>query len=205
MQPVNELQHHVVSPRYVLARTLQLDIAYDVSQYELVEFLDCTHLNMPCSEDTSIKLLNEHIGKQRLQLRQQHIALDGHKLCLIQPADVDAVIDMYIAAGKTPLPAEIRLSILSHAGNGPGPHKQRNLHQPEEWLREELSAGQEERDPYWARPWPSALALGRYILEHRQYVQGRSVCEVGAGLGIATIAALLAGQLPLPAIARTTP
>lgn len=135
LQPVNALQHQVVSPRYIPARTLHLDIASNVSQLELVEFPDCPHISMPCSEDTSVKLLNEHIGKQRLQLRQQHIALDGHDLCLIEPADVDAVIDMYIAAGKTPSPAEIRLSILSHAGNGPGPHKQRSLHQPESWLK----------------------------------------------------------------------
>ena len=57
-----------------------------------------------------------------------------------------------------------------------------------------VPAGQEERDPYWARPWPSALALGRYILERPHCAQGRTVCEVGAGLGIGSIAALLAGQ-----------
>ena len=56
-----------------------------------------------------------------------------------------------------------------------------------------MAAGQEERDPYWARPWPSAMALGRYILERPHCARGRSVCEVGAGLGIASIAALLAG------------
>ena len=56
-----------------------------------------------------------------------------------------------------------------------------------------VAAGQEERDPYWARPWPSAMALGRHILERPHCARGRSVCEVGAGLGIASIAALLAG------------
>ena len=55
-------------------------------------------------------------------------------------------------------------------------------------------------DPYWARPWPSALALGRYLLDNPHHAQGRSVCEVGAGLGIASITALLAGRMRLPAL-----
>lgn len=56
---------------------------------------------LPCREDTLAVLLDDSIGRQHLQLRKQHIALGDHELCLIQPADVDAVIDMYLAAGMS--------------------------------------------------------------------------------------------------------
>ena len=52
-----------------------------------------------CSEDSSSKLLDEYIGQERLRLKAQRISLGRHNLCLIEPADVDAVIDMYIAKG----------------------------------------------------------------------------------------------------------
>lgn len=57
-------------------------------------------------------------------------------------------------------------------------------------------AGQMDRDPYWSRPWPSAVALAKLILQQPSIVAGRRVCEVGAGLGIASIAAVLAGADP---------
>ncbi len=53
-----------------------------------------------------------------------------------------------------------------------------------------------DRDPYWSRPWPSAVALAKLILQQPSIVAGRRVCEVGAGLGIASIAAVLAGADP---------
>lgn len=42
-------------------------------------------------------------------------------------------------------------------------------------------AGQLERDPYWSRPWPSAIALARRILQQPTLVAGRHLCEIGAG------------------------
>ncbi len=60
-----------------------------------------------------------------------------------------------------------------------------------------MRAGQMDRDPYWSRPWPSAVALAKLILQQPSIVSGRRVCEVGAGLGIASISAALAGaELP---------
>ena len=53
--------------------------------------------------------------------------------------------------------------------------------------------GQEERDPYWSRPWPAALVMAATILARPELVCGKHVCEIGAGLGIAGIAAALAG------------
>ena len=57
--------------------------------------------SLHCSEDGSSKLLDKYIGQHRLQLREQRISLSQHELCLIEPADVDAVMDMYISAGNT--------------------------------------------------------------------------------------------------------
>ena len=53
--------------------------------------------------------------------------------------------------------------------------------------------GQEEADPYWSRPWPSAAALAAELLRRPELVAGRRAVEVGAGLGVASIAAALAG------------
>jgi methyltransferase-like protein 23 len=38
--------------------------------------------------------------------------------------------------------------------------------------------------PYWARVWPSALALTEWLQVHPEYVSGKSVLEVGAGIGL---------------------
>ena len=55
------------------------------------------------------------------------------------------------------------------------------------------AAGQEEKDPYWARPWPSAVALAALLLQRPELVAGKRVAELGAGLGLAGIAAAMAG------------
>ncbi|KAK9842869.1 hypothetical protein WJX74_003682 [Apatococcus lobatus] len=86
-----------------------------------------------------------------LKLMQQRLQLDHLDLQLIVPHDVDAVMDMYINAGR------------------------------------------EDLDPYWARPWPSAAALAEKLIALPHLVKGRRVCDLGAGLGIAGIAAALAG------------
>lgn len=62
-----------------------------------------------------------------------------------------------------------------------------------------LGTEQWDRDPYWCRPWPAAVALAKQLLLRPELVRGRRVCEVGAGLGIAGIAAAMAGaQFYLP-------
>jgi predicted nicotinamide N-methyase len=47
--------------------------------------------------------------------------------------------------------------------------------------------------PFWAELWPSSIGLARYILENRTRFKGKSLLELGAGLGLAGIAAKLAG------------
>lgn len=48
-------------------------------------------------------------------------------------------------------------------------------------------------DPYWTRVWPSAVALAHQLLKRPELVRGCSVADLGAGLGVAGLAAALAG------------
>lgn len=50
-----------------------------------------------------------------------------------------------------------------------------------------------ESDPYWAALWPSALAVSKYVGNTPSVVKGRGVCDLGAGLGLAGLAACAAG------------
>ncbi|MEW5316990.1 MAG: hypothetical protein WDW38_008325 [Sanguina aurantia] len=56
-----------------------------------------------------------------------------------------------------------------------------------------IDKGCTESDPYWARAWPSAVALATQILQRPELVRGARVVELGAGLGLAGMAALRAG------------
>lgn len=47
--------------------------------------------------------------------------------------------------------------------------------------------------PYWAFAWPGGQALARYVLDHAATVSGKSVLDIGAGSGIASIASAMAG------------
>ena len=50
--------------------------------------------------------------------------------------------------------------------------------------------------PYWAKLWPSALALGSYIAGHPQLIVGKKVLELAAGLGLpGIVAAHLASEV----------
>jgi predicted nicotinamide N-methyase len=53
--------------------------------------------------------------------------------------------------------------------------------------------GCEDGDPYWARVWPSAVALAECLLARPELVKGKRVADVGAGLGVGGLAAALAG------------
>lgn len=56
-----------------------------------------------------------------------------------------------------------------------------------------LLPDQGDRDPYWCRLWPSAVALAQLMLQQPELIRGKRVCEIGSGLGLAGIAAALAG------------
>jgi len=69
-----------------------------------------------------------------------------------------------------------------------------SVHQPERLL-ETISAAEflrDERLPYWAELWTSAIVLAERILGDTA-LQGKSVLELGCGLGLAGIAAARAG------------
>jgi predicted nicotinamide N-methyase len=46
---------------------------------------------------------------------------------------------------------------------------------------------EDERLPYWAELWPSAIALSRFILNNSNLIEGKSILELGCGLGLTTL------------------
>ena len=58
---------------------------------------------------------------------------------------------------------------------------------------EEVLAAAHVPPPYWAFAWAGGQALARYLLDHAGVVAARRVLDVGAGGGLAAIAALKAG------------
>jgi predicted nicotinamide N-methyase len=63
------------------------------------------------------------------------------------------------------------------------------------WQRLEAEAGQTLPPPYWAFVWPGSHALARLVLDQPELVAGRRVLDVGAGGGLAAIAAMRAGAV----------
>jgi predicted nicotinamide N-methyase len=66
-----------------------------------------------------------------------------------------------------------------------------------------IAADMPDRDPYWCEPWPSAVAMSAELLQRPQLVAGKRVCELGCGLGLAGLAAAMAGGCALKALCRT--
>ena len=57
----------------------------------------------------------------------------------------------------------------------------------------ELDRAGEKFQPFWAFAWPGGQALARYILDAPDIVRGQRVVDIGAGSGMAAIAAMRAG------------
>lgn len=53
--------------------------------------------------------------------------------------------------------------------------------------------------PYWAFAWSGGQALARHFLDHADMVAGKRVLDIGAGSGIAAIAATIAGAAAVTA------
>jgi len=51
----------------------------------------------------------------------------------------------------------------------------------------------EQNLPYWAELWPSGIALAGLVVREADLLRGMRILEIGCGLGITAIAALLAG------------
>jgi predicted nicotinamide N-methyase len=61
------------------------------------------------------------------------------------------------------------------------------------WEAAERIAGHTLPSPFWAWPWAGGIALARLLLDRPDYVRGRTVLDFGAGGGVASIAAAVAG------------
>jgi predicted nicotinamide N-methyase len=61
------------------------------------------------------------------------------------------------------------------------------------WEAMEQEMGPAEEPPFWAAAWPGGQALARYVLDHPDVVEGRSVLDLGAGSGLVAVAAVRAG------------
>ena len=38
--------------------------------------------------------------------------------------------------------------------------------------------------PFWAKIWPAAIALGKFLIENPSWIQNKQVLEMGAGIGL---------------------
>jgi len=58
-----------------------------------------------------------------------------------------------------------------------------------------VELGRLDHDPYWAALWPSSIALAREVASasKQDVVKNKHVCDLGAGLGLAGMAAAMAG------------
>lgn len=66
----------------------------------------------------------------------------------------------------------------------------------EENYRLEQSAGADPVFPYWAKLWPSSIALCEYISTHKELLKDKVVVELAAGLGLPSLlAAKFAGKV----------
>lgn len=61
-----------------------------------------------------------------------------------------------------------------------------------DWWEE--NAAQHANDPYWAEIWASALAVAQVIAADSSLVKGKSIAELGSGLGVAGLAAAKQGS-----------
>ena len=55
-----------------------------------------------------------------------------------------------------------------------------------------IGAGRE-APPFWSELWPSAIAMCTHLAKHPDLVRGKTVIEVGAGLGLVSILSVLLG------------
>ncbi len=53
---------------------------------------------------------------------------------------------------------------------------------------DDAAFAEDERLPYWAELWPSAIALSRFVLSHSGRFRNKSVLELGCGLGLTSLA-----------------
>ena len=85
-----------------------------------------------------------------------------------------------IMAIPLPLTPEIRLYLL-------------NQDYPQHSLTREETEALMEEPPFWSFCWSSGQVLARWIMEHKDLVEGRRVLDFGTGSGIVAVAAAFGG------------
>lgn len=60
-------------------------------------------------------------------------------------------------------------------------------------MKMEISQLLEASPIFWSRLWPAGLALGRYLLSEPALIAGKTVLELGCGLGPGAVCAAIAG------------
>lgn len=63
----------------------------------------------------------------------------------------------------------------------------------EVWEAADRLAGRVMPAPFWAYAWPGGAALARVLLDHPEWVRGRTVLDLGCGGGVTSLAAARAG------------
>jgi predicted nicotinamide N-methyase len=70
----------------------------------------------------------------------------------------------------------------------PRSEREYEIYRPDEASRERLfeqgRADPDKQMPYWAKVWPSGVALADVVVEKKEQVAGQHVLELGAGLGV---------------------
>ncbi|MGD9899723.1 MAG: methyltransferase [Calditrichaceae bacterium] len=62
----------------------------------------------------------------------------------------------------------------------------RNLDELVDQVSDDLF-NEDERLPYWAELWPSAIAISRFVAAHPDLIGDKSVLELGCGLGLSSL------------------
>lgn len=99
-----------------------------------------------------------------------------------------------------------RAFVLRHTRLRPVPGlEELRLHMADEALPIWHAAQVETGDPdapmtYWAFAWGGGLAIGRYLREHPEAVEGKRVFDFASGSGLCAIAAMLAGASSATAV-----
>ena len=57
------------------------------------------------------------------------------------------------------------------------------------WHEQELVQNPAARFPFWAKLWPSSIAMTEYIMENSSLIAGKTVLEVAGGLGLPSLVA----------------
>ena len=105
---------------------------------------------------------------------------DRHGFELDLPGRIDFVRRM-TSLQRAPLVPEMVLNLAEQ------PHKIFKI------TEELTSPPGEHLPPFWAFAWPGGQGLARHLLDNPTQVRGKRVIDIGAGSGIAAIAAIMSG------------